>query len=203
MTDKNTNKILVLDFGAPSTSRITEIIEGFGISCKIFPWDISKLDLNKYNPQGVILSGGPKSVLQANSPYVHDYVLNYGVPILGICYGMQTMADKLGGSVVKAPVHEFEETIVRIYHNNVLFSGLDVKSKVTMWMNHDDQLLKLPQGFINLARTTTCPYAAIANSAKKFYGVQFHPEVDTQGTQSSAGTILLKNFVEKICLCNA
>lgn len=194
-------RILILDFGSQVTQLIARRIREIGVYCELWPWDTTEEQIKEFNPQGIILSGSPESVLDNNSPRAPEYVFNAGVPVLGICYGMQTMSEQLGGSVETSSKREYGYASVSVKKSNLLFDGLsDGQSEngevlLDVWMSHGDKVSSIPEGFVTIASTNNCPYAAFMNAEKQFYGVQFHPEV----THTKQGQGIFENFVKKIC----
>ena len=203
--DIHAYKILILDFGSQYTQLIARRVREIGVYCEIRAFDLSADEIRTFNPQGIILAGGPESVTQPGSPRAPEAVFNLGVPVLGICYGMQTMAAQLGGSVQGSPVHEFGYAQIQLEAQNGLFA--DIKDHVAengqalldVWMSHGDKVDQLPPGFIATASTPSCPLAAMACEEKHFYGVQFHPEV----THTLQGKRILERFLLDICGCEA
>ncbi len=194
-------RILILDFGSQVTQLIARRIREIGVYCELWSWDVEEEKIREFNPQGIILSGGPESVTEANSPRAPKYVFEAGVPVLGICYGMQTMSEQLGGKVSTSDKKEFGYASVTLKSNCALFDGLSDGSNdqgetlLDVWMSHGDKVIAAPQGFTTVASTDNCPFAAFADENKKFYGVQFHPEV----THTKQGFGIFENFVKKIC----
>ncbi|MFN4196879.1 MAG: glutamine-hydrolyzing GMP synthase, partial [Caldimicrobium sp.] len=158
---------------------------------------ISLKEIIKFNPKGIILSGGPSSVYDENAPTISPEIFNLGIPILGICYGAQLMAYLLQGSVEKSLKREFGQAIIKILKEVPLFKGLSTEKTYQVWMSHSDRVETLPQGFIPIAQTENSPYAAFMHIDKPLYGVQFHPEV----VHTEIGLTLLKNFIYEICHC--
>ncbi|PPI86685.1 glutamine-hydrolyzing GMP synthase [Candidatus Pantoea edessiphila] len=205
MTIKNIYKyrILILDFGSQYTKLIARRVRDIGVYCNIYPYNVSENKIKKFNPNGIILSGGPSSTFQSNSPRAPDCIFNMQVPIIGICYGMQTMILQLGGEVVPATKREFGNAKIEIINSIALLKNIkyDVnsydKSTLNVWMSHGDQVNSIPDDFIIVAKTHSCPFAIVVNEKKHFYGLQFHPEV----THTDQGINILKNFVINICLC--
>ncbi|MCD6288441.1 MAG: glutamine-hydrolyzing GMP synthase [Candidatus Hydrogenedentes bacterium] len=189
--------VVVLDFGAQYSQLIARRVRECNVLSQIAPFNISPTDLKRMNPKGIILSGGPSSVHENGAPRPDPGVFEIGVPILGICYGLQLMADMLGGSV--RPATEREYGHARLKHNGTgrLFKGM--ASDLDVWMSHGDQLDVIPAGFCSIGSTDTCPAAAIADLDRSFYGVQFHPEV----RHTPQGTDMLRNFVTEVCRCSA
>ncbi|HDR1050625.1 glutamine-hydrolyzing GMP synthase [Pasteurella multocida] len=202
MNNIHNHKILILDFGSQYTQLIARRVREIGVYCELWAWDVSEADIREFNPTGIILSGGPESTTEENSPRAPEYVFNAGVPVLGICYGMQTMAMQLGGLTETSTHREFGYASVNLKAADALFAQLndDVASsqpKLDVWMSHGDKVTRLPDNFQVTAMTSTCPIAAMSDERRRFYGVQFHPEV----THTKSGLELLTNFVVKICGC--
>ncbi len=202
--DIHSERILILDFGSQYTQLIARRVREIGVFSEIRPFDISIEDVRAFNPKGIILSGGPESVTAEASPKIPEGVFDLGIPVLGICYGMQAMAEQLGGKVAASPVHEFGYAEIKLEAQNSLFAGLsDRKDQadtyLDVWMSHGDKVVELPDGFSLIASTPSCPIAGIALEEKHFYGIQFHPEV----THTLQGKPLYENFVHKICACKA
>mgnify|MGYP002640920729 CR=1 FL=1 len=172
-------KILIVDFGSQVTQLIARRVRESKVYCEIHPYKkIDNAFLNDFAPKGIILSGGPSSVTEGHSPRVKKEILEYGVPVLGICYGQQLMCDLLGAKVQNSDHREFGRAFIEIVEDSELFFDLwnrDENYKV--WMSHGDRVDSLPEGFKIIARSEGAPFAAIANDEKKLYGVQFHPEV--------------------------
>jgi len=203
MTDPHSQKILILDFGAQYTQLIARRVRETGVYCEIYPHDISDDELRRFAPRGVILSGGPESVTEAETPRAPQLVFELDVPVLGICYGQQTMAAQLGGEVAGADKREFGYARVRMRNHSRLFKGIrdevadSGQEFLHVWMSHGDRVTKLPSGFNVIAATEHAPYAGIADETRSFYGVQFHPEV----THTTQGAAILQRFVHDICGC--
>ena len=201
--DIHDHRILILDFGSQYTQLIARRIREIGVYCELWAWDVSEEQIREFAPQGIILSGGPESVTENNSPRAPEYVFNAGVPVMGICYGMQTMAEQLGGSVESSDLKEFGYAQIEMVGNCQLFDKIEdhINSngvgELDVWMSHGDKVKSLPQGFVTTAKTGTCPHAAMADESRKFYGVQFHPEV----THTKQGERILEHFVADICGC--
>ncbi|MEZ9299742.1 glutamine-hydrolyzing GMP synthase [Vibrio splendidus] len=188
-------RILILDFGSQYTQLVARRIREIGVYCELWSWDVEEADIREFNPDGIILSGGPESVTEENSPRAPQYVFDSGVPVFGICYGMQTMAEQLGGKVATSTDREFGYAAVQVTGESALFADLETTQDV--WMSHGDKVVEIPVDFTKIAETDTCPYAAMANEDKKYYGVQFHPEV----THTKNGLKMLENFVLNACGC--
>ena len=187
--------IIVLDFGSQYTQVIARRIRECHVYSKIMPFNTPFDEIKALNPSGVILSGGPSSVLTENSPRPAAKIFELGVPVLGICYGVQLMAHLLGGEVAKSSQREYGNGTLNILKKGQLFKGIGRKMRV--WNSHGDRLAKLPKGFEAIGATDNSAYAAIQNLEKDFYGLQFHPEV----AHSENGTHLIKNFLYEICGC--
>ncbi|MDA7852668.1 glutamine-hydrolyzing GMP synthase [Porticoccaceae bacterium] len=204
MSDIHSQKILILDFGSQYTQLIARRIREIGVFSEIRPWDISEDDIRDFNPQGIVLSGGPESVTGgATAPRAPDCVFTMGLPVLGICYGMQTMAAQLGGRVENSNVREFGYAQIKVECENTLM--LDIKDHVghsgesllDVWMSHGDKVVAMPDGFQLMASTPSCPIAGMVNEEKQLYGIQFHPEV----THTLQGERMVKHFALDICQC--
>ncbi len=204
MTDLHDQRILVLDFGGQTTQLIARRVRESGVYCEIHPWDISDETVRDFKPKGVILSGGPESVIREGSPSIPQAVLGLDVPILGICYGMQAMVHQLGGEVKAQAAHsEFGHARVTLQSQVRLFDGLqdhtsDGKAQLDVWMSHGDRVEQLPEGFTLVGTSDNAPGAIIANEAAARYGIQFHPEV----THTTQGAEILRRFVRDICQCD-
>ena len=202
--DIHAQKILILDFGSQYTQLIARRVREIGVFCEIRAFDASEADINEFNPKGIILAGGPESVTGENTPRAPECVFNLNIPVLGICYGMQTMAEQLGGKVSSSDEREFGYAEIELTGNNKFLTGLSDRNSngndfLDVWMSHGDKVTALPAGFEISASTPSCPIAAMANDEKQFYGVQFHPEV----THTLKGFELLDPFVRTICGCDA
>jgi GMP synthase (glutamine-hydrolysing) len=200
----HSHKILILDFGSQYTQLIARRVRELGVFCEIRAFDMSEDDIKEFAPKGIILSGGPESVTEAGSPRAPEIVFNMGLPVLGICYGMQTMAVQFGGEVSSSTEQEFGYAEVKVEGKGALLNGLyDRQSTdgdiLDVWMSHGDKVTQLPEGFELMASTPSCPIAAMANEEKQFYGIQFHPEV----THTLKGLDLLERFVRTMANCDA
>jgi GMP synthase (glutamine-hydrolysing) len=198
--DIHAQRILILDFGAQYTQLIARRIREIGVYCEIHPWDMSDAAVHAFAPRGVILSGGPESVTASAAPSAPAAVYELGVPVLGICYGMQTMAQQLGGRVTPASEREFGYAEVTVTGRSRLLDELADRPSaggavLDVWMSHGDRVEALPPGFTASASTGSIPYAAMTDERRRFYGVQFHPEV----THTPQGAKLLERFVREIC----
>jgi GMP synthase (glutamine-hydrolysing) len=226
MQNIHNDKILILDFGAQYTQLIARRIREIGVYCEIWAWDHDPADIAKFAPKGIILSGGPESVTEPNSPRAPQTVFDLGLPVLGICYGMQTMAEQLGGKVEGGHHREFGYAQVSAAADCGLFRSLvsdapaapvfgegeswmgrqggatvvePVLARIALdvWMSHGDRVVTLPPGFVAAGRTDSLEYAAMADETRRYYGVQFHPEV----THTKQGAELLRRFVVDVCGC--
>lgn len=187
--------ILVLDFGSQYNQLITRRIREFGVYSELHPHTLTVEEIKRMNPKGIILSGGPNSVYDEKSFRCDEQIFQLGVPVLGICYGMQLTTHMLGGKVEKAKHREYGKATLQVKEGSPLFEGLPDEQIV--WMSHGDLVADIPDGFQVAATSPSCPYAAISNEERNIYGVQFHPEV----RHTEFGNELLKNFVFRICGC--
>jgi len=196
-------KILILDFGSQYTQLIARRVRETQVYCELHPWDMAEAEIRAFDPSGIILSGGPNSVYEEETPKAPQLVFELGVPVLGICYGMQTMAAQLGGAVESGKVREFGYAEIRAQGHSRLFDGIQDKSNteghglLDVWMSHGDKVTALPPGFSVIASNPATPIAAMADEARRFYAVQFHPEV----THTHQGKAILGRFVHDICGC--
>lgn len=188
-------KILLLDFGSQYTQLIARRIRESKVYSEIFPFSASIEKIKNFNPKGIILSGGPSSVYDSGAPIPDLKIFELGIPVLGICYGMQLMAYCLGGKVAKAQKREYGRAELIIDDRKDIFEGIPVKT--TVWMSHGDRIERCPPSFNPIAHTDNSPVAAMANKGKRFYALQFHPEV----VHTAKGFEILKNFLFKICRC--
>ena len=193
MSTQKHDLIVILDFGAQYSMLIARRVRECNVYCEILPHNTKLEELRKKNVKGVILSGGPSSIYDPSSPTLDKAIFTSGIPMFGICYGVQLIAHELGGEVKKAGVREYGKAPVTIDDNSDIFAGLG--EEIQTWMSHGDSVNKLPQGFAPLAHTASTPYAAIGNKEKKIYGVQFHPEV----VHTPRGLDIIKNFLYVIC----
>ncbi|MEO7773429.1 MAG: glutamine-hydrolyzing GMP synthase [Steroidobacteraceae bacterium] len=197
------DRILILDFGSQYTQLIARRVRELGVYCEILPWDVDDSEIRAIQPNGVILSGGPESVLQQDAPVARQAVFDLNVPVLGICYGMQTMAAQLGGKVEPGTVHEFGYAEIRARGHSALLK--DIEDRVNaeghglldVWMSHGDRVTQLPPGFKRIASTDEVPMAAMADETRRYYALQFHPEV----THTKQGTRIYARFIHDICGC--
>ena len=193
-----TDRILIIDFGSQVTQLIARRVRESGVYSEIVPFNKAAEVLEDFNPKGIILSGGPNSVYDIETPRAPEPVFSMGVPVLGICYGEQTMCEQLGGKVEASDEREFGRAFINIKKESPLFDGFwEVGNDYQVWMSHGDKVDSIPDGFEVIATSGNAPYAAIANEEKKFYAVQFHPEV----VHTLDGAKLLNNFVKKIVGC--
>jgi GMP synthase (glutamine-hydrolysing) len=203
MQDIHSYKILILDFGSQYTQLIARRIREIGVYCEIHPYDCDEAYIREYAPRGIVLSGGPETVTEADTPRAPQLVFELGIPVLGICYGMQTMAQQLGGAVTACSKREFGYAQVRARGHSKLL--LDIEDHATpegfglldVWMSHGDQVTALPPGFKMIASTGSAPIAGMADEARGFYALQFHPEV----THTRQGKRILERFLKDICGC--
>ena len=193
---KNNELILILDFGGQYNQLIARRVRECNVYSEVVPYDISIEKIKEKNPKGIIFTGGPASVYGEESPRCTDGIFELGIPVLGICYGMQLMTYTLGGKVAKASKREYGTTDVKIDNSSLLFKGFGNNNGFLM--SHTDYVETVPEGFKNIASTPSCPNAAIENPDKKLYGIQFHPEVNN----SVNGTQVIKNFLFEICNCS-
>jgi GMP synthase (glutamine-hydrolysing) len=189
------DSIAILDFGSQYTHLIARRIREFEVKSEIFPFDVSAKELVSIRPKGIILSGGPASVYEKDAPICDKKIFDLGIPILGICYGMQAIAHALGGSVRQGEKREYGKTELIIKDKSDLFQGFG--DEIIVWMSHGDYVDSLPKGFDVIANSENCPTAAMRNKDNKIFGLQFHPEV----VHTERGIDILKNFVFNICEC--
>ncbi|MCB2214096.1 glutamine-hydrolyzing GMP synthase [bacterium] len=195
MTDPQTETIVVLDFGSQYTQLIARRVREARVYCEMYPWDAAEATVMAHQPRGFILSGGPRSVYDPGAPFLPDYVLQSGVPILGICYGMQVLTRALGGKVAPAGKREYGPAMIDVLRSSAL---LKMDEDTGVWMSHGDRIEEPPEGFEILARSENSPVAAIGNAESGRYGLQFHPEVH----HTPAGKAILTRFVREICGCS-
>jgi len=203
--DIHAHRILILDFGAQYTQLIGRRVRELGVYCEIHPWDVDDATVRAFGARGVILSGGPESVTEDAAPRAPDAVFELGVPVLGICYGMQTMAAQLGGRVSPSSHREFGYAEVEASADSVLLGGIADRpgaagtGVLDVWMSHGDRVEGLPAGFRAIGRSKNAPMAAMEDHSRRFYAVQFHPEV----THTLQGARILERFVRELCACDA
>ena len=196
VSNKKIDTILVLDFGSQYTQLIARRIRESDVYSEILPWDIDESKIIKLNPKGIILSGGPNSVTESYTPRIPQCIFELAVPILGICYGMQTLAEQMGGHVVSADQKEFGHSELEVVSESIIFQNLS--KKINVWMSHGDQVQDLPDDFNLTASTAAAPIAAMEHKDLPIYAIQFHPEV----THTDHGQKILENFIFDICKSN-
>ncbi|HQY47540.1 MAG TPA: glutamine-hydrolyzing GMP synthase, partial [Usitatibacteraceae bacterium] len=198
------DKILILDFGSQVTQLIARRVREAGVYCELHEHDVGEAFIRGFAPKGIILSGSHASVTGETPPAADPYVFRAGVPVLGICYGMQTMAAQLGGEVENGKVREFGYAEVRARGHSRLLDGIQDRANaeghglLDVWMSHGDKVTKLPPGFAVMASNEACPIAGMFDGARHFYAVQFHPEV----THTTQGRAIYERFVHDICGCD-
>ena len=203
--DIHSHKILILDFGSQYTQLIARRIREIGVYCEIYSCECTDEEVKQFAPKGIILSGGPESVTSGETPRAPKIVFELGVPVLGICYGMQTMTEQMGGKVESSDHREFGYAKIRARGHSKLLTDIEDHTSaegfglLDVWMSHGDRVVVLPVGFNLIASSEGAPIAGIANEEKSFYGLQFHPEV----THTKQGGRILKRFVREICGCDA
>jgi GMP synthase (glutamine-hydrolysing) len=203
MTDIHADRILILDFGSQYTQLIARRVREAGVYCELHPFDMDDAAIRAFAPKGIILSGGPESVTVATNVKAPESVFSIGVPVLGICYGMQTMAAQLGGRVQSADHREFGYAEVRARGHSRLLTSIEDRTNadghglLDVWMSHGDQVVDLPPQFKVIASTGTCPIAGMADESRNFYALQFHPEV----THTRQGMRILSRFIHEIAGC--
>ncbi len=205
MSDLHSQHILILDFGSQYSQLIARRVREAGVYCELHPYDWPADEITSFAPQGIILSGGPESVISTATPRAPQCIFQLGVPILGICYGMQTMAEQLGGKVESSRHREFGFAQVRARGHSLLLKNIDdhVTAEgyglLDVWMSHGDKVTELPNGFKRIASSDNAPFAGMADEKRHFYGLQFHPEV----THTQQGHRILQRFVHEICACES
>lgn len=203
--DIHAQRILILDFGSQYTQLIARRVREIGVYSEVRAFDMTSEEVREYAPNGIILAGGPESVTAPNSPRAPQAVYDLGVPVLGICYGMQTMAEQMGGKVQGSPVQEFGYAQITIEAPNDLFKKIqdhvdpEGNGLLDVWMSHGDKVIQMPPEFECIASTPSCPIAAMWHPQKQFYGVQFHPEV----THTLQGKRIFEHFLFDLCGCEA
>ena len=198
--NSDSSGILILDFGSQYTQLIARRIRELRVYCEIHPFNIPRAGIEAFNPKGIILSGGPASIYEPGAPRCEPWVLEMGIPILGICYGMQLTAHLLGGRVAGSSTREYGQTTVTIDKATGLFQGVlseRADPELSVWMSHGDHVEVLPEGFESLAHSTNCPVAAFGDPVRRLYGLQFHPEV----AHTAHGREIIRNFLFGICTC--
>jgi len=195
------HRILILDFGSQYTQLIARRVREAGVYSEILPWDVDVQMIRDFAPDGIVLAGGPESVVVASPPRAPQLVFDLGVPLLGICYGMQTMAAQLGGQVEPSTEREFGYAEVNVMGKSTLLDGLHGAggdaAAMNVWMSHGDRVNRLPEGFVPVASSANAPLAAMADESRHYYGLQFHPEV----THTENGQLIIERFVHDICGC--
>jgi GMP synthase (glutamine-hydrolysing) len=191
-------RILVLDFGSQFTQLIARRIRERHVYCEIHPPTIDLDAVRAWNPAGIILSGGPSSVFAEGAPDLDPRIVELGVPVLGICYGLQLLAHKLGGLVERGDDREYGRAMLKVERDDPLFADLPGGAERIVWMSHGDRVLRLPEGFTVLGRSEGSPFAAVRHADRPIWGLQFHPEV----AHTDGGGVMLGNFVERICGCS-
>lgn len=198
LRDIHAQRLLILDFGSQYTQLIARRVRECGVYCEIYPFDITDAEIAEFSPAGVILSGGPETVTEGATPRIPAGVFELGVPVLGICYGLQAMAAQLGGEVVASNLREFGHAQIGAERPSLLLDSMFSESdQVSVWMSHGDKVAALPEGFVCTASSANAPFAAIEDPARRFFGVQFHPEV----THTDNGEALINRFTRDICGC--
>jgi GMP synthase (glutamine-hydrolysing) len=201
--DIHQHRILILDFGSQYTQLIARRVREIGVYCEIWPWDARPGNILEFSPRGIILSGGPESVHASDGPQAPAIVYELDVPVLGICYGLHTMAAQLGGAVESSALKEFGFARLKVAQPSRLLQGIEDhldeqgRAELDVWMSHGDKVTELPGGFEIVASTESAPIAAIADDGRGYYGIQFHPEV----THTAQGKRILERFVHEICAC--
>lgn len=203
--DIHSHKILILDFGSQYTQLIARRVREIGVYCEIYPYDVESKEISAFKANGIILSGGPETVTEGDAPQAPQVVFELAVPVLGICYGMQTMATQMGGRVEASEHKEFGYASIRARGHTELLRDIEDHTTpegygmLDVWMSHGDKVVELPEGFKLMASTDSAPIAGIAHEEKHYYGLQFHPEV----THTNQGGRILSRFVLDICQCDA
>jgi GMP synthase (glutamine-hydrolysing) len=203
--DLHDDRVLILDFGSQYTQLIARRVRELGVYCEIYPWDVSLDRIHAFLPKGLILSGGPESTLGQETPEVDLGILDLQIPILGICYGMQTLAKQLGGEVENVGHSEFGYAQVRAHGHTELLRDIEDHrtaeghGMLDVWMSHGDRVAELPEGFKLMCSTDGAPIAGMADEQRKIYGLQFHPEV----THTRKGAEILGRFIHDLCGCGS
>ncbi|HID48940.1 MAG TPA: glutamine-hydrolyzing GMP synthase, partial [Chromatiales bacterium] len=201
--DIHADRVLILDFGSQYSQLIARRVREAGVYCELHPWDMSEAEIRGFAPRAIILSGGPETVTGEAAPEAPGVVFELGVPVLGICYGMQTMAAQLGGKVENAHHHEYGYAQVRARGHTALLKDIEDHTSpdgyglLDVWMSHGDQVIEMPPGFRLMASTDSAPIAGMADEQRHFYAVQFHPEV----THTRQGQRIIERFVHDIAGC--
>jgi len=200
MGDIHHEKILILDFGSQYTQLIARRIRMCQVYCEIHPFNMNLEDIEAFHPRGIVFSGGPSSIHDDDAPVVRHELLDLGIPILGICYGMQLMAHLLGGKVIKSPKREYGKVQIAVDDPSDIFEGFGKGgTRYHVWMSHGDRVEEPPEGFEGIAHSKNSPIAAMKGRGGRLFGLQFHPEV----VHTRRGIEILKNFLYKICGCSA
>ena len=196
--DIHSQRVLILDFGSQYTQLIARRVREIGVYCEIHPFNLSAEAIKNFAPQGIILSGGPESVTEETTPRAPEIVFELGCPVLGICYGMQTMAAQLGGKVAKGKTREFGSARINLKNSSPLLSDLDDNAAVLeVWMSHGDHVSEMPAKFVLIADSDNCSIVGMFDESRQFYGLQFHPEV----SHTRQGVKILEGFILNICGC--
>lgn len=201
----HSHKILIIDFGSQYTQLIARRVREIGVYCEIYPYDADAAAISDFNANGIILSGGPETVTEGDAPQAPALIFDLGIPVLGICYGMQTMASQMGGRVEASEHKEFGYASIRARGHTALLTDIEDHTTsegfgmLDVWMSHGDKVVALPDGFKLMASTDSAPIAGMADEERRFYGLQFHPEV----THTKQGGRILSRFVTEICECEA
>ena len=205
ITNIHSQNILILDFGSQYTQLIARRVRELGVYCEVWDYTVDPAEFERFSPNGIIFSGSPESANTESSPRPPSYIYEAGIPILGICYGMQTMADEFAGKVEASSKSEFGSAQVVVTKKNRLFDGIEDRisaagsQELDVWMSHGDKVTELPPGFDLIAATDSAPIAAMCDESRSFYGIQFHPEV----THTLQGNRLLGRFIKDICGCES
>lgn len=194
-TDIHSERVLILDFGSQYTQLIARRIRECKVYCEIHPYNVGADWVKKFSPKGIVLSGGPASVYEPGAPMIPRQILSLGIPVLGICYGMQLIAHLMGGKVKRAHSREYGRAELVVLETNGLFRGLATRQSV--WMSHGDRIEAVPPGFRVIANSANSPVAAFSDHTGRIYGVQFHPEV----VHTPKGKVLIRNFLRLVCGC--
>jgi GMP synthase (glutamine-hydrolysing) len=194
-SDQRGDRILILDFGSQFTQLIARRIREQRVYCEIHPGTIDAEAVRRWNPSGIVLSGGPSSVLDADAPDFDPTILDIDCPLLGVCYGLQLIAHHLGGVIEKSNDREYGRTLLKIERDDTLFTGLEGPAERVVWMSHGDRILRFPPGFDILATSDASPFAAVRHQERPLWGLQFHPEV----AHTDGGATMLANFVHRVC----
>ncbi|MDJ0852625.1 MAG: glutamine-hydrolyzing GMP synthase [Myxococcota bacterium] len=192
------DRILILDYGSQYTQLIARRIREQHVYCEIHPWTLPLETVKAWDPDGIVLSGGPASCLDAGAPDLDPALVDLGVPVLAICYGLQILSHRLGGLVEKADDREYGRALLKIERDDPLFAGLEGGAERVVWMSHGDRVLRLPPDYQVLATSESSPFAAVRHCERPIWGVQFHPEV----VHTEGGTTMLANFVHQLCGCS-